>query len=87
MSRKGNCWDNAVAERFFLNLKMERVWQLEYANQMEAKIDITAYIVGFYNYSRIHSVLGKLSPSVFERNRAAKNLSLCPKLPDHYSLC
>ena len=37
MSRKGNCWDNAVAERFFLNLKMERVWQRQYANQMEAK--------------------------------------------------
>jgi putative transposase len=31
MSRKGNCWDNAVAERFFLNLKMERVWQRNYA--------------------------------------------------------
>ena len=72
MSRKGNCWDNAVAERFFLNLKMERVWQREYANQMEAQTDITAYIVGFYNCSRIHSVLGNLSPSVFERNRAAK---------------
>lgn len=72
MSRKGNCWDNAVAERFFLNLKMERVWQRQYANQMEAKTDITAYIVGFYNCNRIHSVLGNLSPSVFERNRAAK---------------
>ena len=72
MSRKGNCWDNAVAERFFLNLKMERVWQREYANQMEAKTDITAYIVGFYNCSRINSVLGNLSPSVFERNKAAK---------------
>ena len=72
MSRKGNCWDNAVAERFFLNLKMERVWQREYANQMEAKTDITAYIVGFYNCNRIHSVLGNLPPSVFERNRAAK---------------
>jgi transposase InsO family protein len=71
MSRKGNCWDNAVAERFFLNLKMERVWQREYANQMEAKTDITAYIVGFYNCNRIHSVLGNLSPSVFERNKAA----------------
>jgi transposase InsO family protein len=32
MSRKGNCWDNAVAERFFLNLKMEQVWQRHYAN-------------------------------------------------------
>jgi transposase InsO family protein len=42
MSRKGNCWDNAVAERFFLNLKMERVGQREYANHAEAKIDIAA---------------------------------------------
>jgi transposase InsO family protein len=72
MSRKGNCWDNAVAERFFLNLKMERVWQREYANHAEAKTDITAYIVGFYNCERLHSVLGNLSPSVFERNMAAK---------------
>ena len=72
MSRKGNCWDNAVAERFFLNLKMERVWQRECANQMEAKADITAYIVGFYNCDRIHSTLGNLSPSVFDRNRAVK---------------
>src|SRR5690606_29049058 len=36
MSRKGNCWDNAVMERFFLNLKMERVWQRDYANHAEA---------------------------------------------------
>jgi transposase InsO family protein len=72
MSRKGNCWDNAVAERFFLNLKMERVWQREYANHAEAKTDITAYIVGFYNCVRLHSVLGNLPPSVFERNMAAK---------------
>ena len=46
MSRKGNCWDNAVAERFFLNLKMERVWQRQYANHAEAKADVTDYIVG-----------------------------------------
>lgn len=37
MSRKGNCWDNAVMERFFLNLKMERVWTRDYANHAEAK--------------------------------------------------
>ena len=72
MSRKGNCWDNAVAERFFLNLKMERVWQRQYANHAEAKIDIAAYIVGFYNNERLHSVLGNLPPSVYERNMAAK---------------
>ncbi len=64
---------------------MERVWQREYANQMEAKTDVTAYIVGFYNCNRIHSVLGNLSPFVFEQNKAAKNLSLCPKLLDHYT--
>jgi putative transposase len=72
MSRRANCWDNAVAERFFLNLKMERVWQRTYANQAEAKNDVTDYIVGFYNCTRLHSVLGNLSPSVFERNMAAK---------------
>ena len=72
MSRKGNCWDNAVAERFFLNLKMERVWQRDYANHAEAKNDITEYIVGFYNCRRLHSALGNLPPSVFERNMAAK---------------
>lgn len=72
MSRKGNCWDNAVAERFFLNLKMERVWQRNYANQAEARLDIISYIVGFYNSERLNSVLGNLPPAVFERNMAAK---------------
>ncbi len=72
MRRKGNCWGNAVAERFFLNLKMERVWQREYANHAEAKIDVAAYIVGFYNTERLHSKLGNLPPAVFERNMAAK---------------
>lgn len=71
MSRKGNCWDNAVAERFFLNLKMERVWQRQYANHAEAKADITDYIVGFYNCKRINSALGNLPPTVYERKMAA----------------
>jgi putative transposase len=70
MSRKGNCWDNAVAERFFLNLKMERVWQRQYANHAEAKADITDYIVGFYNCKRINSALGNLPPTVYERKMA-----------------
>jgi transposase InsO family protein len=72
MSRKGNCWDNAVMERFFLNLKMERVWQREYANQMEASKDVTEYIVGFYNSTRRHSALGNLAPIVYEKQFAAK---------------
>ncbi len=67
MSRTGNCWDNAVMERFFLTLKMERVWQRNYANFTEAKRDVTDYIVGFYNCTRLHSTLGYLSPAAFER--------------------
>jgi transposase InsO family protein len=72
MSRKGNCWDNAVMERFFLNLKMERVWQRDYANPAEAVRDITDYIVGFYNNVRLHSKLGYLPPTVYERAMAEK---------------
>lgn len=72
MSRKGNCWDNSVAERFFLNLKMERVWQRQYANHAEARKDIIAYIVGFYNTERLNSVLGNLPPAVYERKMAAR---------------
>ena len=72
MSRKGNCWDNAVMERFFLNLKMERVWQKDYANHFEAINDIADYIVGFYNSVRLHSKLGNLSPNAFERESTSK---------------
>lgn len=72
MSRKGNCWDNAVAERFFLNLKMERVWQRQYANHTEAKNDIDDYIVSFYNCKRLNSALGNLPPTVYERKMAAQ---------------
>ena len=72
MSRKGNCWDNAVMERFFLNLKMERVWQRDYANHAEAIRDITDYIVGFYNNVRLHSKLGYLPPTAYERKMADK---------------
>ena len=66
MSRKGNCWDNAVMERFFLNLKMERVWHRDYANHAEAMLDVADYIVNFYNAARLHSSLGYRSPARFE---------------------
>ena len=72
MSRKGNCWDNAVMERFFLNLKMERVWHKDYANHAEATNDIADYIVGFYNAVRLHSKLGNMSPNAFERESTSK---------------
>lgn len=57
-------------ERFFLNLKMERVWQRDYANHAEATRDVTEYIVGFYNSVRLHSKLGYLSPTDYERKMA-----------------
>jgi len=72
MSRKGNCWDNAVMERFFLNLKMERVWQRDYANHAEATTDIADYIVGLYRSVRLHSKLGNLPPNAVEQQSAIK---------------
>jgi transposase InsO family protein len=80
MSRKGNCWDNAVMERFFLNLKMERVWQKDYANHAEAMNDVSDYIVSFYNSQRLHSKLGNLPPNAFEQKSAIKEpIGLCEK--------
>ena len=73
INRKGNCWDNAVMERFFLNLKMERVWQRNYANHPEAQADIADYIVNFYNAVRLHSTLGYQSPCQYEQQHAAAN--------------
>lgn len=55
MSRKGNCWDNAVAESFFKTLKVERVYQTTYLTRNEAKMDLFQYIEGWYNTRRIHS--------------------------------
>jgi len=57
-------------KRFFLNLKMERVWQKDYANHAEAINDVADYIAGtggFYNSRRLRSKLGNLSPNAFER--------------------
>ena len=66
MSRKGNCWDNAVAESFFSSLKKERVKKQIYKNRELALQDIADYIDGFYNATRRHSHLGGVSPEQFE---------------------
>ena len=84
MSRKGNCWDNAVMERFFLNLKMERTWHGEYANHAEARSDVADYIVGFYNSVRLHSALEYCSPNEYEQQThcsafTTTALQGCPK--------
>ena len=72
MSRKGDCWDNAVAESFFASLKTERVFFKKYRTRYEARQDIINYIEMFYNSKRIHSYLGYVSPREFEKSQALK---------------
>ena len=67
MSRKGNCWDNAVAESFFGSLKQERVQWCNYQTRYEAQQDVLEYITMFYNSRRLHSYLGYMSPNDYEQ--------------------
>lgn len=67
MSRKGNCWDNAVAERFFHTLKTEWVKEQHYLTREQARRSIFEYIFNFYNIKRRHSHLNYLSPAEFEQ--------------------
>ncbi len=67
MSRKGNCYDNAVMESFFHTLKTELVHHRAYETRRQARSDIFEYIEGFYNRQRRHSSLGYLSPAQFEK--------------------
>lgn len=66
MSRKGNCWDNAVAENFFGIIKKEYINQVKFATRHQAKLGIFDYIEGWYNTQRIHSKIGYLTPVEFE---------------------
>lgn len=62
MSRKGNCWDNAVAESFFGSLKSELINQTKFNSRIKATMAVFDYIEIFYNKKRLHSALGYLSP-------------------------
>ena len=66
MSRKGNCWDNAVAESFFATLKTECIYPRRFATRAEAREAIFYFIEVFYNGQRRHSTLGYVSPMEFE---------------------
>lgn len=66
MSRRGNCWDNAVAESFFSSLKKERIKKRIYKTREMARADIFDYIEMFYNPTRRHSHLNGMSPEAFE---------------------
>jgi transposase InsO family protein len=73
MSRKGDCWDNAVVESFFSTLKHELVYRTTFANHDAARSALFQYIESFYNRRRLHSSLGYLSPEEYERRKAAIN--------------
>jgi len=66
MSRKGNCWDNAVVESFFNSLKQEWLPHRKFETRNEARQSVFEYIEGFYNHHRLHSTLGYKSPIEYE---------------------
>lgn len=70
MSRKGNCWDNSVAESFFHTLKVELTHQFKFHTREEAKQLIFEYIEIFYNRKRMHSANNYLSPDEYEKQAA-----------------
>jgi len=67
MSKKGDCWDNAVAESFFHTLKVELIHRTKFRTREEAKRRIFAYVEMYYNTKRAHSALGYLSPFEYEK--------------------
>lgn len=71
MSRKGNCWDNAVAESFFHSLKTELIHHQNYVTRDEARSAIFDYIEVFYNRQRLHSANDYLSPVNYEKAKQA----------------
>ena len=67
MSRKGNCWDNAVVESFFSTLDIECARGEVFSSRSVARREVADYILGFYNPTRLHSTLGYVSPMEYER--------------------
>ena len=72
MSKKGNCWDNTIAESFFKTLEVERVYQMTYSSRNEAKMDLFRYIEDWYNTRRIHSANKQKSIGQVHRYRKIK---------------
>jgi len=75
MSRKGNCWDNAVAESFFKTMKTEMVYHRDFKTKTEAKLAIFEYIEVWYNRQRRHSALGYLTPCQYEKTLLNNKMS------------
>ena len=70
MSRKGNCWDNAVAESFFATLKTELVYARSWPTRLELRAAVFEYIEVFYNRRRLHSSVGYRTPAQVESDFA-----------------
>src|SRR5216110_813460 len=81
MSRKGNCWDNAVAESFFATLKLELAYRSHWRSRTQARSEVFEYIELFYNRQRRHSALGYLSPNQFEHWPAGTRWTQCCACP------
>lgn len=75
MSRKGNCWDNAVAESFFKSLKVEWVYNHKYGSRSQAEVSIFQWIETWYNKRRLHSYLGLRSIEEFEQDMNKQKLA------------
>ena len=75
MSRKGDCWDNAVTETLFGSLKVERLHDMRLTTRRRAKDEIMDWLM-FYNGKRLHSTLGYMSSMAFERKRLAEERKL-----------
>ena len=75
MSRKGDCWDNAVTETLFGSLKVERIHGMRFETSRAAKDEVMDWLQ-FYNHRRLHSTLGYLSPMKFEKARANERKGL-----------
>lgn len=75
MSRKGNCWDNAVAESFFKSLKVEWVYKHNYSLRSEAELSVFQWIETWYNRRRLHSTLGYKTIKEFELEMYNQNVA------------
>ena len=74
MSRKGNCWDNAVAESFFKIVKSELGYDTKFTSRRQASLTLFEFIEGWYNRKRIHQALGYKTPIQVEFEILNRNL-------------
>ena len=79
MSRKGNCWDNAVAESFFATLEIELIEGADWQTRNEARRAIFDFVEVWYNRQRRHSSLEYLTPAEFDKRLLEATRASLPK--------